>query len=122
MRRAFGRLLPVMLVALAMQLLAPIGVCFAAAVVSSDPLHGATLCSGRGDSAQPQDSNTLHHCRDGSCAACSSAASTPPPLPSLIVTRAERQAYRVAWRAFLPGTLAARAASIAQPRGPPFTS
>ena len=122
MRRAFGRLLPVMLLALAMQLLAPIGVCFAAAVISSDPLHGATLCSGLEASAQPQAPDTLHHCRDGSCAACFATANTPPPVTAAAQTTIERHVYRVAWRAFLPGTLAARAASIAQPRGPPIHS
>lgn len=121
MRRAFGRLLPIMLIALAVQLLAPIGVCFAASAMLSDPLHAAARCSGSGAS-EPDGSNTLHHSRDGSCAVCSAASSTPPPLPTPALTRIERQVYRVAWRAFLPGTFAARAVSSAQPRGPPTLS
>lgn len=118
MRRGLGRLLPIMLIALAVQLLAPIGVCFAASVAIADPLHGAALCSGL-QTSQPDAPDTLHHTRDGSCAMCCAAANAPPPVPGLALATVERHIYRVAWRAFLPGTLAARAASIAQPRGPP---
>lgn len=122
MRRAVGRFLPIMLLALAVQLLAPVGVCFAASVAIADPLRGAALCSGAGDPSQAEVPNALHHMRDGSCAACCTAASAPPPTPVLTPGPVEREAYRVAWRAFLPGTLAARALSIAQPRGPPIFS
>lgn len=122
MRRAFGQLLPVLLIALAVQLLAPIGLTFAAAITVSDPLHGSPLCSGRGNAAQADDPSIHHHCRDGSCAACFAAASAPPPAPNSLHVTVERHVYRVAWRAFLPGTLAARAASFAQPRGPPILS
>lgn len=121
MRRVFGRFLPVLLVALAVQLLAPIGLCFAAAAAVSDPLHGATICSGQGDAAQADTPTALHH-RDGSCAACFAAANTPPPVPIFAHSAVQPQAYRVAWRAFRPDSVAARVASIAQPRGPPTLS
>lgn len=121
MRRAFGRFFPILLLALAVQLLAPVGICFAASVAIADPLRGAALCSGS-DASQAEVPNALHHMRDGSCAACCAAAGAPPPTPALTPSPVEREAYRVAWRAFLPGTLAARAVSIAQPRGPPTLS
>lgn len=121
MRRRLGRFLPIFLIAVAVQLLAPIGVCMAASVAIADPLHGGALCSG-GAGGSEDAPGTLPHSRDGSCSACCTAANAPPLAPVLTITPVERQSYRVAWRAFLPGSLAARVTLIAQPRGPPTLS
>ena len=46
MRRRFQKFLPIILIALVVQILAPIGVTFAAAIAASDPLSAVPICHG----------------------------------------------------------------------------
>ena len=46
MRRRLWKFLPIVLMALAVQIFAPIGACWAASIAASDPLHAAPICSG----------------------------------------------------------------------------
>ena len=65
MRRRFQKYLPIVLVALMVQIFAPIGACWAAAVVASDPL-AAEWGKVRN---QPQLSGCLDVSDGGSCSA-----------------------------------------------------
>lgn len=121
MRRRLGRLLPIILLALLVQIVAPVGACWAAAIAASDPLHSAVICSPLGDAA-PSGSGNVHHHRDGSCAACVNHIGAPVDHPVAAIAEPERHAYRIAWQAYEPDAIAARAASHAQARAPPFTS
>jgi len=44
MRRRLRNFLPIVLMALAVQIFAPIGACWAASIAASDPLHAAAIC------------------------------------------------------------------------------
>ncbi|MDB5547377.1 MAG: hypothetical protein JWP21_824 [Tardiphaga sp.] len=123
MRRRLGRLLPIVLLALLVQIVAPVGACWAASIAASDPLHSATICSSieKADLADP--GNTVHHKRDGSCSACCvTHAGAPIGSPVAAIATPERHAYRVAWRAYRPDAMAARESSHAQARAPPASS
>ncbi len=44
--RRLKNFLPIVLIALMVQILAPIGACWAASIAASDPLAGAVICHG----------------------------------------------------------------------------
>ena len=121
MRRRLARFLPVFLLALAIQVLAPVGACWASALTASDPLAGAPLCSGIGGGHTP-DSGGNVHMRDGSCALCAAATAFSPMAPQVAASATARHVFRVAWTAFRPEARAAKAASSAQARAPPILS
>lgn len=123
MRRRLGRLLPIVLLALLVQIFAPVGACWAASIAASDPLHSATICSAVENADFADPGNTLHHKRDGSCSACCvTHAGAPIDPPFAAFATPERHSYRVAWRAYQPDAMAARASSHAQARAPPALS
>ena len=121
MRRGLMRFLPVFLLALTVQILAPIGACFATVLAASDPLSAAVLCrSVSPDHSSDQQPN--HHMRDGSCAACAAVTPfTPPALQPVPIDKA-RHTYRVIWLAFAPDALTAKLTSSPQARAPPVLS
>ncbi len=81
MKRRLRVFLPVVLLALLMQVLAPIAVCWAASAASVDPLRQVSICHGSGDdgSDQPDRRSTAHH---ELCAFCISHAATAMDAPS----------------------------------------
>jgi hypothetical protein len=121
MRRRLSRLLPLVILALLVQIIAPIGVCWAASIVASDPLHDAAICSSSSTSSTSADADkAAHHQRDGSCSACCTTCTPVPLTPAHAeVGAVSRHVYRVAWRAYEPDAMAARAASSGQARAPP---
>src|ERR1700712_239620 len=71
MRRRLWKFLPIVLMALAVQILAPIGACWAASIAASDPLLGAPICSGGAHSgAADTDRTGSQHAHDGACSQC----------------------------------------------------
>ena len=121
MRRGLGRFLPIVLFALLVQIFAPVGACWAAAIAGSDPLHSAAICSAIDESGS-SNSGTVHHHRDGSCSACVAHSGVPVDAPVAAMAAPERHAYRIAWQAYEPDAIAAREASHAQARAPPTHS
>ena len=86
MRRRLQRFLPVVLLALVVQILAPIGAAWATAFAVSDPLRGAEICHSLADATGGQtDQSGRHATDDGSCSLCcvlhaaSAAVDTPQP-------------------------------------------
>jgi hypothetical protein len=123
MRRRLEKFLPIVLIALAVQILAPIGACWAAAVAASDPLSTAEICHtdlGQGSS----DQSGQHQAHDGACALCCAAqASSAFDAPQTAAMPApHRAAAVVAWRAQAPDLRPFRAGSNAQARAPPDLS
>ena len=57
MRRRLRKYLPIVLMALTVQILAPIATFWAAAIAVSDPLHAAFICHDNGISAQGSADN-----------------------------------------------------------------
>jgi Protein of unknown function (DUF2946) len=128
MRRRLRKFLPIVLMALVVQILAPIAACWAAGVVASDPLAGAAICHDSSAAAPDNDSPTDQggglHIHDGLCClACGShvgASLDTPPQPSIGVPY--RCSKRVVWYKFAPEPLGARSGVLAQARAPPAFS
>jgi hypothetical protein len=121
MRRRLRNLLPIVLTALAMQVLAPIAACWAVSIVASDPLHAAVIChDGAASNSNTRDQTGQPRADDGCCSVCSRAqigAGIDPPTVAGV--NPYFQSSRVFWRAFEPDSIASRTGSLAQARGPP---
>ena len=125
MRRHLQKYLPIVMVALMVQIFAPIGACWAAAVAASDPLATAEICHGSGAaSGQTGDQNGEHREHGNACAVCCLAgAGASVDTPELAtVAHPYRAMARVAWHAQGSDLSAFRAGSNAQARAPPFFS
>jgi hypothetical protein len=124
MRRRLRNFLPIVLLALVVQILAPIGACFAASIAAADPLHAAAICSGGADTAgQADQSGGSHRAHDGSCSICCVAhAGASVDTPQAAFTTPYRPAGRVVWLDSPPDLFGSRAGSHAQARAPPSIS
>jgi hypothetical protein len=123
MRRRFQKFLPIILIALVVQILAPIGATFAAAIAASDPLSVAPICHG-GQDGLPSHDDRNGRAHDGACSVCCAAQAgatldTPKVEPIVVPYRV---AARVVWHDEALGILPVRAGSNAQARGPPIHS
>ena len=122
--RRLKNFLPIVLIALAVQIFAPIGACWAASIVGSDPLAGAVICHGIGAPGAGQADQAGHRAHDGCCSVCS-VLQTGAPIDVPQITAAialERDHARVVWIVFAPDRFASRAGSHAQARAPPTIS
>jgi hypothetical protein len=125
MRRRLEKFLPIVLIALMVQILAPIGACWAAAIAASDPLPPAEICHtdlGQGPGASDQGGE--HRAHDGACAICCAAqASAGLDTPQTTMVAAPYRAVaRVIWRDRAVGLVRTRIGSNAQARAPPHMS
>ena len=121
--RRLKRFLPIVLIALAVQIFAPIGACWAAGVAASDPLAGAVICHGNGAPGAGQTDQGGQRAHDGCCSVCSVLQTgAPVDVPRIMVTDVDRVAEQVAWFDFAFRLTNARAGSHAQARAPPSIS
>ena len=125
MRRRLRKFLPVVLIALTVQILAPIGACWAASIAASDPLRAAAICHDA--AATPDQSNHQPdqtgqpRAHDGCCSVCSAAhAGAPVETPQPAVSMRNLQPERVLWLDRTPDLLGSRTGSHAQARAPPL--
>src|SRR3954451_3371210 len=130
MRRRLKRFLPVVLFALAVQVLAPIGACWAASVAASDPLSAAVICHGnavagatqggtQGDQTAPQGSHR------GCCTLCGilhTGAPVDVPEVAAVAVTFDRQATAVVWHELTLDPTGSRVGSPEQARAPPVLS
>ena len=125
MRRRLKKFLPVVLVALAVQIFAPIAACWAAGIAASDPLGAAVICHGnaapgtQGDQTAPQ--GNLRGC----CSLCGvlhTGAPVDAPQAAAAIITFERHATAVAWHEFTLDLAGSRAGSPEQARAPPVFS
>ena len=124
MRRRLELLIPIVLLAILVQLMAPIAAFRAFADAASDPLYMASICSGMGaaaDDAQIVPAKTQHD-RGDCCAFCAGShggatALAPPPL---IFVTLQRQYQRLAWLQAADPMPTVRVGSNAQARAPPL--
>jgi len=124
MRRRLKNFLPVVLIALVVQIFAPIGACWAASIAASDPLAAAVICHGNAPSTSGQTDQTGHRAHEGCCSVCSVLQTGAPvdvPQTAEIIS-VDRQHASVAWVEFTPDRFASRAGSHAQARAPPSIS
>jgi hypothetical protein len=128
MRRRLRKFLPIVLMALVVQILAPIAACWAAGIAASDPLATAVIChdsaASASDGANQTDQGGSPHIHDGVCCLlCGNhvaAALDTPPQPSVAVPH--RSSEDVAWHEFALELLTARSGALAQARAPPALS
>jgi hypothetical protein len=124
MRRRLGKLLPIVLIAVLVQIFAPIGATWAASIAASDPLHAAVICHGNAASAPSQsDQSGQPRAHDGCCSVCSVVhTGAPVDTPQAAVATPYRQATRMVWLDATPDLFSSRAGSHAQARAPPSFS
>jgi DUF2946 family protein len=121
MHRRLKKFLPIFVIALAVQLLAPIAACWAASLAIADPIAAAEICKNASSSGTGQsDQSSPHLC----CSACSvlqtgAVLDTPEPARGIVV---ERRADEVVWHDFASVLSLARMASDARARAPPVNS
>jgi hypothetical protein len=126
MRRRLKNFLPIVLIALAVQIVAPIAACWAAVIAASDPLSAAVICHGKGGAAAAsQDDQTgAQGAQRGCCALCGvlhTGAPVDPPQTAILFTF-ERQVTLVVWHELALDPAASRAGSPEQARAPPALS
>lgn len=124
MRARLKTFLPIVLLALVVQIFAPIGACWAASIAASDPLAAAVICHGNGASPNGPSDPTGHRAHDGCCSVCSVLQTGAPvdvPQIAAAITFAP-EAARVVWTEFTTARFASRAGSHAQARAPPTVS
>ena len=123
MRRRLEAIVPIVLLAILVQLIAPIAAFRAVAYAATDPLHMASICSemaSSSDEAQQLPGNPTHE-RGDCCAFCAAghggvAALEPPPL---VFVTLQRDYQRVSWLEAAEMIPTARVGSNAQARAPP---
>jgi hypothetical protein len=142
MRRRLEFFIPIVLFAVLVQLMAPIGAFRAVAQAVSDPLAMASICSGMSASeGQAMPSHTPDSHAD-CCAFCAAGhggtpsprgvgggPAPPPPPPTAVIdpplpvfVHLQRQYQRVVWLESTDAVSAVRVGSNAQARAPPAFS
>lgn len=122
MRRRLEALVPIVLLAVLVQVFAPISAFRAVADAVSDPLYLQSICTGSSD-AQGLPSKASHS-RGKCCGFCSishaGAAAVAPPAPIFVAL--QRQFQRVFWLQASNPVPTVRVGSNTQARAPPFHS
>ncbi len=121
MRARLQRFLPIVLIALAMQVLAPIAACWAAGLAVADPLQAVAICHDTaGANPGLDDRSGAPAAHAGSCSICCLAQATATldaPQPAFAVPF--RHAERVAWHDRAASIVVSRGGSNAKARAPP---
>ena len=125
MRRRLELFIPIVLIAIVVQLFAPIAAFRAFAYAANDPLYMASICSGTESSAgeaQTAPAKTPHNHGD-CCAFCGvghvgAIALESPPLVFVIL---QRQYQRLFWLEAATPVPTVRVGSNTQARAPPAT-
>jgi hypothetical protein len=123
MRQRLLGFLPILLIALMVQILAPIGATWATALAASDPLRGVEICHSDSAGAPAGDSQGGQHAHEACvlCCAAQTGAALDLPQPTLLAAPA-LEPRRVVWPvgAFVPA--AARIGSNTKARAPPVSA
>jgi Protein of unknown function (DUF2946) len=122
MRRRLEIFVPIVLLAVLVQLIAPIAAFRMVAYAATDPLHMASICTEMAPSADAQTAPAqTQHDRGDCCVFCAAGhggtiAIEPPPL---IFVSLQRQYQQVSWLEAADPMPAGRVGSNAQARAPP---
>lgn len=122
MQRRLGKFFPIVMIAMLVQIFAPISASWAFGDAASNPLHLAGICS---DAPAVADSGTTNQpqTHNSCCTLCCVAqAATPTGDAHAAFTKLERDAGVVVWFEPIPVQRPAAADSNAQARGPPSFS
>lgn len=124
MRRRLQKFLPIVLIALLVQIFAPIAATWAASIAASDPLAASVICHGNTGPAGQTDPNGQPRAHDGCCSVCS-VVHTGAPIDTPQAASAAipyLQSQRVVWLDRAPDLFGSRTGSHAQARAPPSIS
>ncbi len=125
MRPRFRKYLPVFIIALLVQILAPIGACWASAVAASGPLSSPGICHSGGTAAgQPIDHSGQPGEHDHACTICclaSAGSLLDTPAPGSFQVPYPKLAP-IAWQDQSLDLSAFRDCSHARARAPPSPS
>src|SRR5438034_9667949 len=118
--RRLKNFLPIVLIALIVQIFAPIGATWAASIAASDPLAAAAICHGNAASTSGQTDPTRgHRAHEGCCSVCSVLATgAPVDAPQAAAVVVDRAPGRMAWVEFSPDRFGSPAGFHAQARAP----
>ena len=121
MRQQLQTLLPIVLIALVVQMLAPVGASWAMAAAASDPLRAIEIChSAPAGMPSQQDDSTGQRVHDACVLCCLAQTGSPLDVPKPVLVDAPwRQANVVLWHRPPTVMSAARAGSNRQARAPP---
>jgi hypothetical protein len=126
MRRRLEALIPIVLFAIMVQLLAPIAAFRVVANAVSDPLYMASICEGMAssqDGSKTDPVKTQHH-SGKCCAVCAAghggALAIDPPSPVFVTL--QRHYQRISWLESAEPTPSLRVGSNGQARAPPAYS
>lgn len=124
MRARLQKFLPIVLLALVMQVLAPIAACWADGRAVADPLAAGVICHSVGEQGAPNDQNGVPTAHAGACVLCCLAqANTSFDSPQhAMLSIPFRHAERVVWREADWSVGATHGSSNAQARAPPRIS
>lgn len=118
MARRLRKFLPIVLIALMAQIMAPIAACWATAIAAADPLASVEICHGAsGNGSAPSDDRGA----DGSCTLCCAVladASLHLPQNSTVLAPVENFS-NVIWQQKPAFVIAPRTGSNSQARAPP---
>ena len=125
MRRRYQRFLPIVLIALMVQVFAPVAACWAAVAAASDPLGGAAeICHDTSALAGESGDQSGQHREPGAicsncCLASASASLDTPSMAALPAPYGDSR--RVVWHGQTTDGSGSRIGSNAQARGPPLS-
>lgn len=122
MRRRLELFIPIVLLAILVQLFAPAAAFRAFAYAASDPLYMASICTDMASSYDPQTAPTkTHHSHGECCAFCGvgHGGAITIDLPPLIFVTLQRQYQRISWLEAADPMPAIRVGSNSQARAPP---
>ncbi|WP_027575632.1 DUF2946 domain-containing protein [Bradyrhizobium sp. WSM1743] len=121
MRARLQKYLPLVLLALVMQVLAPIAACLAAGQAVADPLSAGVICHSASEQGGLNDQTGGPTAHAGACALCCLAqanASLDSPTHAALAIPV-RHAERVVWHPAHASAISAYKGSSAQARAPP---
>jgi hypothetical protein len=124
MRRHVRKFFPLVLIALMVQIFAPIGAGWAAARAAADPLLASEICDSGGVPTGQGDQVPGHHGHEA-CLLCCAAAQAGAAIdaPQVIAVAVPvRPVARVVWRDAASDIVRVRTGSPHQARAPPFVS
>ena len=125
MRRRLEAFIPIVMLAVLVQLMAPIAAFRVVAYATTDPLYLASLCSGMASASEtPSDPASTQHQHGDCCAFCvgshGGAVAADPPPP--IFVSLQRSYQQISWLEAAEAMPVFRVGSNAQARAPPSIS
>ncbi len=123
MRQRLHGFFPILLIALMVQILAPIGATWTAAFAASDPLRSLEICHSDPSGAPASDNQSGQHVHDACALCCAAQTGAALDTPQSVAFAAPiLEVRRVVWHASAFVLAASRIGSNAKARAPPVVA